>query len=177
MSYIAFSTSGTTKIFSHVVIFCAKSKINVQEIMNRCLLLQILFYLIPATSAFNINSVYQSVNQLVKDSKADASHILLRGDDAVERLHKLKDMIGDCPENFASAAMSISECPSGRNGGRMGTKLSRGEFTGLLAMAVETVDRKDDFIEHAIFNGDVGVVHGPIKSEFGYHLLLVNNRD
>jgi peptidyl-prolyl cis-trans isomerase C len=27
-----------------------------------------------------------------------------------------------------------------------------------------------------VFNDDVGVVHGPIKTQFGYHLIYINDR-
>jgi len=27
-----------------------------------------------------------------------------------------------------------------------------------------------------VFNDEVGVVHGPVKTQFGYHLLLITSR-
>jgi len=27
-----------------------------------------------------------------------------------------------------------------------------------------------------VFTDDVGLVHGPIKTQFGYHLILINSR-
>ena len=27
-----------------------------------------------------------------------------------------------------------------------------------------------------VFNDDVGVVHGPIKTQFGHHLILIDER-
>jgi len=30
--------------------------------------------------------------------------------------------------------------------------------------------------DKAVFNGDVGVLYGPIKTQFGYHLLEVTAR-
>ena len=28
----------------------------------------------------------------------------------------------------------------------------------------------------AVFNGPVGVIQGPVKTQFGYHLILVTDR-
>ena len=30
--------------------------------------------------------------------------------------------------------------------------------------------------DQVVFNDEVGVVHGPIKTQFGYHLILINDR-
>ncbi|MEX2353182.1 MAG: peptidylprolyl isomerase, partial [Gammaproteobacteria bacterium] len=52
-------------------------------------------------------------------------------------------------------------CPSGKSGGELGT-------FGPGQMVKE--------FDEVVFNGDVNVVHGPVKTQFGYHLLEVTNR-
>mmetsp|Transcript_9581 Transcript_9581/g.11467 ORF Transcript_9581/g.11467 Transcript_9581/m.11467 type:complete len:153 (+) Transcript_9581:127-585(+) len=95
-------------------------------------------------------------------TKANASHILIKGGAEAEfKLEDLKEEIGDSPVKFAEAAALYSACPSGRKGG------SLGEF-GPGQMVPE--------FDKVVFNEDVGVVHGPIKTQFGYHLILVSDR-
>jgi peptidyl-prolyl cis-trans isomerase C len=94
--------------------------------------------------------------------KADASHILMKGNDAASKLQELKAQIGDDPVKFAEAAATYSSCPSGRKGGNLG------EFgPGQMVKEFDTV----------VFKEEVGVVHGPIKTQFGQHLILINQRN
>jgi len=96
-------------------------------------------------------------------TKATASHILIKGGGA-ETQHKLEDLkvqIGDSPVKFAEAAATYSQCPSASSGG------SLGEF-GPGAMVKE--------FDAVVFNQEVGKVHGPIKTQFGYHLIYINDR-
>jgi peptidyl-prolyl cis-trans isomerase C len=94
--------------------------------------------------------------------KATASHILIKGRaEAENKLEDLKQEIGDSPVKFAEAAAQYSACPSARSGGNLG------EFgPGQMVKEFDTV----------IFNEELGVVHGPIKTQFGYHLILINDR-
>lgn len=62
---------------------------------------------------------------------------------------------------FEEAAMENSQCPSGRKGGDLG-RFGPGQM-------VPEFDK-------AVFTGDVGVLYGPIKTQFGYHLLEVTGR-
>jgi peptidyl-prolyl cis-trans isomerase C len=95
-------------------------------------------------------------------TKATASHILIKGGAEAEiKLADLKADIGDSPVKFAEAAAKYSDCPSGRSGG------SLGEF-GPGAMVKE--------FDQVVFKEDVGAVHGPIKTQFGYHLIYINDR-
>jgi len=94
--------------------------------------------------------------------RATASHILVKG--GAEAEHKLEDLkveIDNSPIKFAAAAAEYSECPSGREGGNLG------DF-GPGAMVKE--------FDKIVFNEPVGVVHGPIKTQFGYHLIYINER-
>mmetsp|Transcript_28516 Transcript_28516/g.61126 ORF Transcript_28516/g.61126 Transcript_28516/m.61126 type:complete len:180 (+) Transcript_28516:112-651(+) len=95
-------------------------------------------------------------------TKASASHILIKGGaEAAIKLEDLKEEIGDSPVAFASAASQYSACPSSSRGGDLG------EF-GPGAMVKE--------FDQVVFNEAIGVVHGPIRTQFGYHLIYVRDR-
>ncbi|KAF1052953.1 MAG: Peptidyl-prolyl cis-trans isomerase C [Stenotrophomonas maltophilia] len=89
---------------------------------------------------------------------AMARHILVKTLDEAERL-KQRLARG---EDFASLAKKHSTCPSGKRGGDLG-ELRPGQL-------VKSVDQ-------VIFKKPEGVVHGPIKSSFGYHLVFTYFRD
>jgi peptidyl-prolyl cis-trans isomerase C len=88
---------------------------------------------------------------------ATARHILV---DSEERCEALKAEIENGTE-FGEVAKENSTCPSSRKGGDLG-KFGPGQM-------VPEFDK-------AVFNGDVGVVYGPIKTQFGFHLLEVTGR-
>lgn len=95
-------------------------------------------------------------------TKATASHILIKGGaEAENKLEDLKAEIGDSPIKFAEAAARYSECPSASSGGNLG------EF-GPGAMVKE--------FDQVVFNEAVGKVHGPVKTQFGYHLIYISER-
>ena len=88
---------------------------------------------------------------------ARARHILVSTEDECS---KLKDQIVK-GSDFAKIAMEFSQCPSGKRGGDLG-EFSPGQM-------VEEFDR-------VVFNDSVGEVHGPIKTQFGYHLIEITSR-
>ena len=90
-------------------------------------------------------------------AKAQARHILV---DTEEKCNDLKQQIADGAD-FADVARDNSSCPSGKSGGDLG------EF-GPGQMVKE--------FDEVVFNNEVGVVHGPVKTQFGYHLLEITNR-
>ena len=90
-------------------------------------------------------------------ARAEARHILV---DSEEQCLALKKEI-EAGADFAAVARENSLCPSSRNGGDLG------EF-GPGQMVPE--------FDKAVFTSDVGVVIGPIKTQFGYHLLEVTKR-
>jgi peptidyl-prolyl cis-trans isomerase C len=94
--------------------------------------------------------------------KADCSHILIKGGaEAANQLEDLKVEIDNSPIKFAAAAAEFSACPSRSKGGNLG------EFgPGAMVKEFDTV----------VFGEEVGVVHGPIKTQFGQHLILINSR-
>ena len=89
---------------------------------------------------------------------ASARHILVN-DEAFCK--ELKEKINSGEITFEEAAREHSTCPSGERGGELGT-FSQGQM-------VPEFDR-------VVFNDEVGVVHGPVQTQFGYHLLEVTER-
>ena len=87
-----------------------------------------------------------------------ARHILV-ADEAV--CNELKAKINAGEITFEDAAKENSTCPSGANGGALGT-FSQGQM-------VPEFDK-------VVFNDEVGVVHGPVQTQFGYHLLEITDR-
>ncbi len=90
-------------------------------------------------------------------AKASARHILVPTE---EVCNKLKAEI-DGGAKFAKIAMKHSKCPSGKQGGGLG-EFSPGQM----------VKEFDD----VVFTGEVGKVLGPVKTQFGYHLIEVTER-
>ena len=88
---------------------------------------------------------------------AQARHILV---DTEEKCNDLKQQIADGAD-FADVARENSSCPSGKKGGDLG------EF-GPGQMVKE--------FDGVVFSGEIGVVHGPVKTQFGYHLLEITSR-
>jgi len=83
-----------------------------------------------------------------------AAHILVKSEElAKEVLEKIK--IGD---NFSELAKKFSQCPSGKKGGDLG-------FFSRQKMVKE--------FEKAAFEGNVGSVVGPVKTQFGWHLIKI----
>ncbi len=90
-------------------------------------------------------------------SRASARHILVASKEACE---KLKADI-EAGADFAAVAKEHSLCPSGRQGGALGT-------FGPGQMVKE--------FDEVVFSGEVGKVLGPVKTQFGYHLVEVTSR-
>jgi len=90
-------------------------------------------------------------------AKATARHILV---ETLEECEKLKSEI-EAGRDFSEVAMENSSCPSGLQGGNLG------EF-GPGQMVPE--------FDQVVFSGNVNEVLGPVKTQFGYHLIEVTDR-
>lgn len=88
---------------------------------------------------------------------AAARHILVP-DEA--NCQKLKEEI-EAGTDFADVAKEHSQCPSGASGGDLGTF-----GPGKMVPEFDTV----------VFNEALNTVHGPVKTQFGYHLLEITAR-
>ncbi|WP_442593547.1 peptidylprolyl isomerase [Parapusillimonas sp. JC17] len=91
-------------------------------------------------------------------TQASARHILV---DTEAKCQELKTAI-ESGADFAQVAKENSSCPSSRDGGNLGT-FGRGQMV-------------KEFDE-VVFSAPVGVVQGPVKTQFGYHLVEVTNRE
>ncbi|OGS01392.1 MAG: peptidylprolyl isomerase [Elusimicrobia bacterium RBG_16_66_12] len=89
--------------------------------------------------------------------KAQARHILVP---TQAECQALKNQI-EGGADFAAVAKQHSKCPSGARGGALG------EFSpGQMVKEFDTV----------VFSAEVGKVHGPVKTQFGYHLIEITQR-
>jgi len=90
-------------------------------------------------------------------ASASARHILV---DTEEFCNELKQKI-EKGIDFAEIAKEHSSCPSGKKGGDLG------QF-GPGQMVKE--------FDEVVFNKELNQVHGPVKTQFGYHLLEITER-
>ena len=90
-------------------------------------------------------------------AQATARHILVDSETLCE---ELKGRIADGGD-FAELAREHSSCPSSADGGDLGS-------FGPGQMVPE--------FDAVVFSADVGEVQGPVKTQFGYHLLEVTSR-
>jgi peptidyl-prolyl cis-trans isomerase C len=90
-------------------------------------------------------------------AKARARHILVASNESCE---DLKSQI-EGGTDFAELAKGHSQCPSGKQGGDLG-EFNRGDMV-----------REFDEV---VFKGELGKVHGPIKTDFGFHLIEITRR-
>ncbi len=90
-------------------------------------------------------------------ARASARHILV---DTEAKCNELKSQI-EQGSDFADLAREHSKCPSGAQGGELG------EF-GPGQMVKE--------FDQVVFSADVGQVQGPVRTQFGYHLVEVTSR-
>ncbi|MGQ7842966.1 peptidylprolyl isomerase [Granulosicoccus sp. 3-233] len=90
-------------------------------------------------------------------TQATARHILVDSEEKCQTL--IDDIKGGA--DFAAVAREHSSCPSKRDGGNLGT-FGKGQMV-------------PEF-ETACFEGEVGEVQGPIKTQFGFHAVEVTAR-
>lgn len=90
-------------------------------------------------------------------AQASASHILVNSE---EKAQELKTAI-EGGADFAQLAKENSSCPSSSQGGELGT-FGRGQMV-------------PEF-DAVVFSAPVNEVQGPVKTQFGYHLVLVTAR-
>lgn len=90
---------------------------------------------------------------------ASAKHILV---DTEEKANEILDKINSGEVSFEDAATQHSSCPSKDAGGDLGT-FGKGQMV-------------PEF-EDAVFNMNKGEVSKPVKTQFGYHLIKLENRN
>jgi len=90
-------------------------------------------------------------------AKATARHILVDSEEQAQELIRLLEEGAD----FAQLAAEHSDCPSGQSGGDLG-EFEQGRM-------VPEFDK-------VIFNDAVGEIHGPVATQFGYHIIEIMSR-
>ena len=101
----------------------------------------------------------QNQQQFKKGETVNAKHILT---DSEEKCHDILEEIVKGEKTFEDAAKEFSTCPSKERGGDLG------EF-GKGQMVKE--------FEDAAFSAEIGHVVGPVKTQFGYHLIKVEKKN
>ena len=91
-------------------------------------------------------------------ASATARHILVETEEVCE---DLKSAI-ESGKDFADVAAEFSACPSGKEGGSLGS-FSPGQMV-------------KEFDE-VVFSAELDKVHGPVKTQFGYHLIEITSRE
>lgn len=89
--------------------------------------------------------------------QASARHILVPTEDQCNQLKAAIEGGAD----FGEVAREHSLCPSKQDGGNLGS-FGRGQMV-------------PEF-DSVVFSAPVGVVQGPVKTQFGYHLVEVTSR-
>ncbi|MBE7711407.1 MAG: peptidylprolyl isomerase [Cyanobacteria bacterium SIG31] len=90
-------------------------------------------------------------------SNVCANHILVQTElDAIKLKSQIKSF-----DDFKYYARLYSSCPSGQRGGELGC-FNKGQMVKPF--------------EEAAFNGKIGEVSDPVKTQFGYHLIWVTDK-
>ena len=106
--------------------------------------------------------LFSAVVSKVAAVDAECSHILVKDETLIKELKAKLDESSNVPKDFASFAKEHSTCPSGKKGGSLG-KFGPGQMV-------------TEFDEVVFNTGTVGKVSDPVKTQFGYHLLLITRR-
>lgn len=109
-----------------------------------------------AQAAKPVETTVPDGNASNKHTSAHALHILV---DEEQQCKELKGEI-EGGASFADVAKKNSKCPSKNKGGDLG-EFKRGQMV-----------KEFDAI---VFSGRPGVLYGPIKTEFGYHLIVIKS--
>lgn len=119
-------------------------------------------HLILIENRLNADGSKDGIVPVVK--KATASHILV---DEEEKINELKEQIlaaEDQAAEFSKVAAEHSKCPSGAQAGGSLGSFRQGQM----------VPEFDEVIFGS--ENELNVVHGPIKTQFGFHLIFITER-
>ncbi len=97
--------------------------------------------------------------QYQKGTTVSAKHILVASE---EKCNEILAAITSGEKAFEEAAQEFSTCPSGQRGGDLGT-FGKGQMV-------------PEF-EQAAFAAEIGQVVGPVKTQFGFHLIKVEAKN
>ena len=100
----------------------------------------------------------ENPDHFTEPESAQAKHVLVAEE---EKALEIMDAITKGEITFEDAAKEYSSCPSSAQGGDLG-EFGRGQMV-------------PEF-DQVAFEAEVGKVVGPVKTQFGYHLIKVENR-
>ena len=104
-----------------------------------------------------VKAFYEDNKEMFKKSETvKAKHILV---DEEEKANELMAALNAGEIDFEEAAKANSNCPSAAQGGDLG-EFGKGQMVPAF--------------EEAAFAAEVGKVAGPVKTDFGYHIILVD---
>ncbi len=104
-----------------------------------------------------VKAFYEDNKEMFKKNETvKAKHILV---DEEEKANELMAALNAGEMDFAEAAKAESNCPSAAQGGDLG-EFGKGQMVPAF--------------EEAAFAAEVGKVVGPVKTDFGYHIILVD---
>jgi peptidyl-prolyl cis-trans isomerase C len=111
--------------------------------------------------AFNKAFVNEKYSSPPEGVKASARHILVKSlDDVDVVMNELKEGV-----DFGTVARRFSQCPSSSQGGSLGS-FRPGTM----------VAEFDNVIFSSPEKSPIGQVVGPVQTQFGYHILVVDKR-
>ncbi len=100
----------------------------------------------------------ENKDKMISPETVNASHILV---DSEEKAKEILEEINSGKITFEEAAKANSSCPSSQNGGSLG-QFGKGQMV-------------PEF-DTAVFDMSVGEISGPVKTQFGYHLIKLNGK-
>jgi peptidyl-prolyl cis-trans isomerase C len=128
-------------------------------------------YLDERVSDDEKRSYFEENKSAFNDEKVKASHVLidttkLKTDAELEKVRQKIEEVKNEIDNgadFAEMAKKYSTCPSAENGGDIGFFQRKGSIV-------------EEFAKVA-FSMEVGEVSEPVKSQFGYHIIKVTDKE
>ena len=97
--------------------------------------------------------------KMINPETVSASHILVEDE---EKAKELLEEINSGKISFEECAKANSSCPSSQNGGNLG-QFTKGQMV-------------PEF-DNAVFSMSVGEISGPVKTQFGYHIIKLNSKN
>jgi len=128
----------------------------------------------------SVTKAFTNQNFKSRDQRVRASHILLKGDDSDQVLTTVRNLLGEIqsrvvdegdetlPQVFAELARRESQCPSKDQGGDLGL-FGKGKMVKEFDLAL--------FPDDESLAPKVGMIVGPIVTDFGIHIILMTRRD
>lgn len=104
------------------------------------------------------NYYKENTDKFLKSGTVHAKHILTETE---EKCKEILEQIEKNEKTFEEAAKEFSTCPSGAKGGDLGS-FGKGQMV-------------PEF-EKAAFEAEIGKIVGPVKTQFGYHLIKVEDK-